>query len=77
MLSYVENEIYFLSMEMVYGGDCAIYLRKKIDENHGKRIYTHYCRESTKEQDFAIYYDLEEKINNNTLTDEYVEGLTR
>lgn len=75
MLSYVENEKYFLSMEMVYGGDCEIVLRKKIDEDHGERIYTHLCRERSQKQDFAIYYDLEEKIKNNTLTDEYVEKL--
>ena len=75
MLSYVENDVYFLSMEMYSGGDCVIILRKKIDENHGQRIYTHICRESSKNKDFAIYYDLEEKIKNNILTDEYVEEL--
>jgi len=76
MLSYVENKIYFLSMELCGGGDCVILLRKKIDENHGKRIYEHYCKESTQNQDFEIYYDLEKKIKNNTLTDEYVKELS-
>ena len=76
MLSYVENEIYFLSMEMCGGGDCVILLRKKIDENHGERIYTHYCREFTQKQDFAIYRDLEKRIEENTLTDEYVKELS-
>ena len=75
MLSCVENDIYFLSMEMGFDGDCVILLRKKIDETHGERIYTHYCKEKTKNQDFAIYKDLEEKIKNNTLTDDYVKGL--
>ena len=32
MLSYVENDKYFLSMEMS-GGDCVILLRRKLDEN--------------------------------------------
>lgn len=75
MLSYVENEIYFLSMEMCGDGDCVIILRKKIDETHGKRIYTHYCSENSQNQDFAIYYDLEEKIRHSTLTDDYVKEL--
>ena len=75
MLSYVENDIYFLSMEMYGDGDCVIILRKKIDENHGQRIYTHACRESSQNQDFAIYYDLEERIKNNTLNDEYIKEL--
>ena len=74
-LSYVENDTYFLTMEMYDCGDCAVILRKKIDENHGQRIYTHVCSERSKDKDFAIYYDLEEKIKNNTLTDEYVKGL--
>lgn len=75
MLSYVENDIYFLSMEMASGGDCMIILRKKIDENHGERIYTHLCRQLTQKEDFAIYDDLEEKIKNNTLNEEYIENL--
>ena len=75
MLSYVENDIYFLSMEMYGSGDCIIILRKKIDENHGQRIYTHICRESSKNEDFAIYYDLKERIENNILTDEYIKEL--
>ena len=74
MLSYVENDIYFLSMELCDGGDCAIILRKKIDENHGQRIYTHICRESSK-KDFAIYDELEERIKNNVLNDEYIKEL--
>ena len=32
MLSCVENDIYFLSMEMGFDGDCIILLRKKINE---------------------------------------------
>ena len=75
MLSYVENDVYFLSMEMCGDGDCIIILRKKIDENHGQRIYTHICRESSNNEDFAIYYDLEERIENNILTDEYINEL--
>ena len=75
MLSYVENDVYFLSMELCDGGDCVIILRKKIDENHGQRIYTHICRESSKNKDFAIYDDLEERIKNNILTDEYIKEL--
>ena len=75
MLSYVENDVYFLSMEMCSGGDCVILLRRKIDETHGERIYTHYCSERSKNADFAIYYDLEERIKSNTLTDEYVKEL--
>ena len=62
MLSYIENDVYFLSMEMCDGGDYVIILRKKIDENHGQRIYTHICRESNKNEDFAFYYNLEERI---------------
>lgn len=77
MLSYCENDIYFLSMNMVFGGDCGIRLYKKIDENHGERVYTHRCRERTKNEDFAIYYDIEEKIKNNTLTDAYIEELNK
>ena len=77
MLSYCENDVYFLSMDMLFSGDCQIRLRKKIDENHGERVYTHTCRESTKNKDFAIYYDLEEKIKNNTLTDDYIEELNK
>ena len=65
----------FLSMEMYCDGDCAIILRKKIDENHGQRIYTHICRESSKNKDFAIYYDLKERIENNILNDEYIKEL--
>lgn len=75
MLSYAENDVYFLSMEMCSDGDCVIILRKKIDENHGHKIYMHFCRESSKIEDFAIYYDLEEKIKNNILTDEYINEL--
>lgn len=75
MLSYVENDKYFLSMEMS-GGDCVILLRRKLDENHGERIYTHYCKERTQKTDFAIYNDLEERIKSNTLTDEYVQKLS-
>ena len=76
-LSYVENDTYFLTMEPFGYGDCVIILRKKIDENHGKKIYVHTCGERSKDKDFAIYYDLEEKIKNNTLTDEYVEELKK
>ena len=75
VLSYVENDIYFLSMEMASGGNCMIILRKKIDEMHGKRVYTHLCRPRTQEEDFAIYDNLEEKIKNNTLDDEYIAKL--
>ena len=77
MLSYCENDIYFLSMNMIYGGDCEIRLCKKLDENHGERVYSHVCRESTKNTDFAIYYDLEEKIKNNSLDDSYIEKLNK
>lgn len=62
---------------MVFGGDCEIRLYKKIDENHGERVYTHLCRERTKNKDFAIYDDIEEKIKNNTLTDAYIEELNK
>lgn len=75
MLSYVENEKYFLSMEMSFGGDCCIILREKVDENHGKKVYYHQCREFTKNEDFAIYHDLEKRIKDNTLDDEYVSTL--
>ena len=75
MLSYVENDVYFLSMELRTDGDCTIILRKKIDENHGQRIYTHVCRESSQNKDFAIYYDLEKKIKNNNLNDGYIKEL--
>ena len=75
-LSYVENDTYFMSMDMYGAGDCIIILRKKLDENHGQRIYEHVCRERTKDKDFAIYHDLEEKIKNNTLTDDYVKELS-
>jgi hypothetical protein len=64
-------------MDLIYGGDCEIRLRKKIDENHGERVYSHVCRESTKNKDFAIYYDLEEKIKNNSLDDSYIEKLNK
>lgn len=64
-------------MNMAYGGDCEIRFCKKIDENHGERVYTHCCRERTKNKDFAIYDDIEEKIKNNTLTDAYVEELNK
>ena len=77
MLSYVENQTYFLSMEMYCDGNCIIILRKKIDENHGKRIYEHVCKPHTENDDFAIYYDLKERIENNTLNDEYVANLKR
>ena len=77
MLSYCENDIYFLSMNTAFGGDCEIRLCKKIDETHGERVYTHLCRERTKDKDFAIYDDIEEKIKNNTLTDAYVEELNK
>lgn len=76
-LSYVENEKYFMSMDLCSGGDCVILLREKIDEFHGKRIYTHYCHEQTKNEDFQIYYDLEEKIKNNSLTDDYINQLEK
>ena len=75
MLSYVENDIYFMSMEMCKDGNCIIILRKKIDKDHGERIYTHPCFERSKKQDFAIYYDLEERIKNNTLDEEYIASL--
>ena len=75
MLSYIENDVYFLSMDMCSDGNCMILLRKKIDENHGERIFTHFCKESTQAKDFAIYYDLEERIKNNTLNDDYVKTL--
>lgn len=75
-LSYVENDTYFMSMDMCSDGDCIIILRKKIDENHGQRIYEHVCRERSKDKDFAICYDLEERIKNNTLTDDYVKKLS-
>lgn len=64
-------------MNMAFGGDCEIRLCKKIDENHGERVYTHLCRERTKSKDFAIYDDIEEKIKNNTLTDAYIEELNK
>lgn len=76
-LSFCENDTYFLSMDLIFGGDCEIRLRKKIDENHGERVYTHTCRERTKNKDFAIYDDLEEKIKNNTLDDAYIENLNK
>lgn len=75
MLSYIENDVYFLSMDMCDDGNCVILLRKKIDENHGERVYTHYCNESTKSADFFIYYDLEDRIKNNTLNDDYIKTL--
>jgi hypothetical protein len=62
-------------MDMCGGGDCVILLRIKIDECHGRRVYKHYCRERTKNEDFKIYYDLEEKIKNNTLTDDYIKEI--
>lgn len=74
-LSYVENKKYFMSMDLCSGGDCVILLRIKLDETHGKRVYKHYCRESTKDADFSIYYNLEERIKNNTLTDDYIKEI--
>ena len=65
LLSYKENEIYYLGMFQRYDGDCDIILYKKIDENHGERIYEHTCREITKNEDFKKYYEIEEMIMKN------------
>ena len=75
MLSYIENDIYFLSMNMVPNGDCEIRLSRKIDEDHGERIYTHLCSERTEKQDFELYRSLEKMIKDNTLTEEYIKTL--
>lgn len=75
MLSYIENDIYFLSMNMLIDGDCEIRLSRKTDEYHGERIYTHLCSERTEKQDFELYRSLEKMIKDNTLTEEYIKTL--
>ncbi len=75
MLSYIENDIYFLSMNMVPNGDCEIRLSRKIDGDHGERVYTHLCSERTEKQDFELYRSLEKMIKDNTLTEEYIKTL--
>ena len=75
MLSYIENNIYFLSMNMLIDGDCEIRLSRKISEYNGERVYTHLCSKRTEKQDFELYRSLEKMILNNTLTEEYIKTL--
>lgn len=75
MLGYIENDVYFLSINMLIDGDCEIRLSRKVDEDHGERIYTHFCTGRTEKQDFELYRSLEKMIKNNTLTEEYIKTL--
>ena len=72
-LSYVENSTYFLKMDSSLDGNMYMVLYKKISEDIGEQLFKVKITEHCYKRGSQIYHDLEERIKNNTLDDNYIE----